>query len=101
MSQCLKSTLGTIVVVDRMVKVLLKTIVQSNAELAAEQEKALVATTDVANTRISGINALAADTLATVDGLKSVIMELIPAVISINERQDTIEQVSQSSNLNE
>ena len=59
---------------DRMIKVLLKTVMQSNAEVAAEQEIAVVAATTLAVSRMGGINVLAEDTSATLNGLRSAIV---------------------------
>jgi hypothetical protein len=60
--------------VEQMLKVLLKTIVQSNAEVAAGQEMALMATTGLATSRMNGINSLAEDTSATLNELKGSIV---------------------------
>jgi hypothetical protein len=73
-SHSLKTTLGTIANVDQILKVLVKTVVQSNAEVAAGQEMTLVATSDLAAFRMNGINALAEVTSATLNDLKSAIV---------------------------
>lgn len=59
---------------NQMMKAFLKTIFQSNEEVAAGQEMALVATTDHAASRMNGINALAEDTSATLNELKDAIV---------------------------
>jgi hypothetical protein len=94
-SYSIKTAKGSTIDLQRMVKVLLDTVMKSNADVAAGQEQALAATTDLANSRMTDINAMAGDTVATLRGLRNVVMDqLLPAVISINERQDSIEQVS-------
>ena len=77
-----------------MVKVLLETVMQSNADVAVGQEQALAATTELANSRMAGINALAEDIIVTLQSLSAIVMDqLLPAVISTNERQGSLEQV--------
>lgn len=57
-----------------MLKVLIDTVIQSNAEIAAEQEHALAATTDLANSRLTGVNVLAEETYTTMNRLNSAIV---------------------------
>lgn len=55
-------------------KVLLQATFQSNAEMAAEQEKMVIATTDLAASRITGLNDLADDTSVTLASMKNAIV---------------------------
>jgi hypothetical protein len=83
--------------VQRMMKVLLDTVLASNAEVAAGQEQALAATTDLTISRMADINTVTEETLATIHGLSMVIKDqLLPSVISISERQYAIDQVGPS-----
>jgi hypothetical protein len=70
----LTSTLGNIKDLEQMMKVLLTTIVQSNAEVAAGQEASLVATADLADSRMNEINMLAENTATTLNGLKGAVV---------------------------
>lgn len=111
-SYSVKAARGSIVDLERMMQVLLKTVIQSNAEMAAEQQKAAIATTDLAASRMTGLNALAEDTSLTLSYMKDAIVcpshwycgiyltfeqdQLIPTIIELKERQDATEQVSHS-----
>jgi hypothetical protein len=78
-----------------MLKVLVETAIASNAEVAAVHEQALAATTELTTVRMSDINGLAENAIATMGDLKSVLLDhILPAVVSINDRQDAVEQVS-------
>lgn len=55
----LRSILGNAGDIQRMMKTVVDTVLQSNAEMAAAQEQALVATSGTAKSRLEDINALA------------------------------------------
>lgn len=97
MSSSIKTAKGSTIDLQRMLKVLVETTMRSNAELAAEQQMALAATADLANSRMAGYNEMAEETLTTMDGLRGIILDqILPAVITISERQDVTEKVSRS-----
>ena len=58
----------------QMLKVFLKTVVQSNADVAASQDMVVAATTNLAASRMDGINSLAGDTSVTLNQLRSAIV---------------------------
>lgn len=116
MGSTLKQIVSISVDLQRMLQNFRDTVLQSTAEVAAEQELALVANADLATARMTGINSLAEDATATLTRLTIGIVspgawyqynpfltkqqdKLIPAVMFISERQDVIEKVSHSLTL--
>lgn len=69
------------------------TVLQSNAEMAAAQESALVTTSGVAKSRLEDINALAENAESSFERLTYAIDLLIPVITSMSDRQDTLDQV--------
>lgn len=68
------------------------TVLQSNAEMAAAQEQALVATSGNAKSRLENINALAENAESSFERLTYAIDLLIPVITSMSDRQDTLDQ---------
>ena len=62
---------------DQLIKALHNTALQSNAEAAAKQEVAIVATANLAASRMDAINALAEDTFVSLKDLTSAIVGLL------------------------
>ena len=116
MGSTLKQTVSISVDLQRILKNFRNTVLQGTAEVAAEQELVLLANTDLVTAHITGINSLVEDVAATVTRLNIAIVslkawyrhgpfltkqqdKLLPAVMSISERQDAIEKVSHSLTL--
>jgi len=57
-----------------MLRNLVETVIQSNAEVAAEQEQALMVTTSHAKSQMEDLNQLAAETGASITELKESIV---------------------------
>ena len=69
MGSTLKQIVSISVDLQRMLQNFRDTVLQSTAEVAAEQELALVANADLATARMTGINSLAEDATATLTRL--------------------------------
>lgn len=79
--------------IQRVMKNVVDTVLQSNAEMAAAQESALVTTSGVAKSRLEDINALAENAESSFERLTYAIDLLIPVITSMSDRQDTLDQV--------
>lgn len=69
-----KNSLGSAMDLQRMLRTLVETVVQSNAEMAAGQEQALAITTSRAKSQIEELNILAGETGASIAELKQSIV---------------------------
>ncbi|CAD6449326.1 d4c2e595-a039-4705-b477-c40f1496fb1f [Sclerotinia trifoliorum] len=88
----LRSILGSTGDIQRVMKNVVDTILQSNAEMAAAQERALVATSGTAKSRLEDINALAENAESSFERLSYAIDLLIPVITSMSDRQDNLDQ---------
>ncbi|KAI9640626.1 hypothetical protein NHQ30_010925 [Ciborinia camelliae] len=91
-ASALRSILGSTGDIQRVMKNVVDTVLQSNAEMAAAQEQALVATSGTAKSRLENINALAENAESSFERLTYAIDLLIPVIISMSDRQDTLDQ---------
>lgn len=80
----------------RMIRNLVSTMVQSNAEMAAEQEHAISVTTNNLKSSLGGINELVAENEGRLVNIHDVVMLMATTVENLVERQNAIEQVSNS-----
>ncbi|PQE25448.1 nuclear membrane fusion Kar5 protein [Rutstroemia sp. NJR-2017a BBW] len=90
----MKSILGGFGDIQRMMQTVADAVMHSNAEMAAAQEQALVATSATAKSRLVDINALASYTEASFERLNNAIDLLIPVMVSMGERQDALDKAS-------
>ncbi|KAG9245100.1 hypothetical protein BJ878DRAFT_541623 [Calycina marina] len=88
----IKTSIGSTLDLQRLLRNLVETVMASNADLAASQEQALSATTNRAKAEMEDLNALAGDTGATIAELK----EAIATIRSIGERQDSVDKRSEA-----
>ncbi|KAK6602311.1 hypothetical protein H4I95_07413 [Botrytis cinerea] len=91
-ASALRSILGSTGDIQRVMKNVVDTVLQSNAEMAAAQEQALVATSGNAKSRLENINALAENAESSFERLTYAIDLLIPVITSMSDRQDTLDQ---------
>jgi hypothetical protein len=70
----MKSILGGFGDIQRMMQTVVDAVMNSNAEMAAAQEQALVATSATAKSRLDDINALASNTEASFERLNNAIV---------------------------
>ncbi|CZR51965.1 uncharacterized protein PAC_01842 [Phialocephala subalpina] len=83
--------------VMRMFKLSMQTVIQRNAEMAAEQEQALATTTNSFQNRVGAVNAIVGETEASVLVMQDALQQLIPMVMALHERQDALEQKAQAA----
>ncbi|KAF8864833.1 hypothetical protein BDZ45DRAFT_494583 [Acephala macrosclerotiorum] len=83
--------------VMRMFKLSMQTVIQGNAEMAAEQEQALTSVTNSLQQRVGGINVVVGETGASVLAIQDALQQLIPMVMTLHERQDALEQKAQAA----
>lgn len=95
---------------QRMLKNLVDMVIQSNAEMAAEQQKALTINTHGTKSHLESLNSLAVETEATIAEVRQSMVSnalinlsifsnksqilLMPVIQSLSERQDALDQVS-------
>ncbi|KAJ8062796.1 hypothetical protein OCU04_008054 [Sclerotinia nivalis] len=91
-ASALRSILGSTGDIQRVMKNVVDTVLQSNAEMAAAQEQALVATSGTAKSRLEDINALAENAESSFERLTYAIDLLIPVITSMSDRQDNLDQ---------
>ena len=68
---------------QRMLRTLVETVIQSTAEVAAGQEQALMLTTNHAKSHLEGLNELAGETGANLAELKESIVSYIQKVVCL------------------
>lgn len=87
----------------------MQTVLQGNAEMAAEQEKALTTATNSFQRRVGEVNSVISETEASVLVIQDALVssfniyrepvsdlpqqQLVPMVIALHERQNTLEEV--------
>ncbi|KAG4032619.1 hypothetical protein MFRU_006g00890 [Monilinia fructicola] len=91
-ASALRSILGSTGDIQRVMKNVVDTVLQSNAEMAAAQEHALMATSGTAKSKLEVINALAGNAESSFERLTHAIDLLIPVITSMSDRQDTLDQ---------
>ncbi|TGO46788.1 hypothetical protein BOTNAR_0565g00050 [Botryotinia narcissicola] len=91
-ASALRSILGSTGDIQRVMKNVVDTVLQSNAEMAAAQEQALVATSGTAKSKLEKINALAENAESSFERLTYAIDLLIPVITSMSDRQDNLDQ---------
>ncbi|QSZ36144.1 hypothetical protein DSL72_007269 [Monilinia vaccinii-corymbosi] len=91
-ASALRSVLGSTGDIQRVMKNVVDTVLQSNAEMAAAQQQAFVVTTGTAKSRLEAINALAGNAESSFERLTYAIDLLIPVITSMSDRQDTLDQ---------
>ncbi|KAB8293793.1 hypothetical protein EYC80_009277 [Monilinia laxa] len=91
-ASALRSILGSTGDVQRAMKNAVDTVLQSNAEMAAAQKQALMATSGTARSKLEVINALAGNAESSFERLTYAIDLLIPVITSMSDRQDTLDQ---------
>jgi hypothetical protein len=98
---------------QRMLKSLVDMVIQSNAEMAFEQQKALSINTHGTKSQLESLNSLAVETEGTMAEVRQSMVSnaliklsiisnnsqllLIPVIQSLSERQDALDQVKPSS----
>jgi len=98
---------------QHMLKSLVQVVTQSTEEVAAGHEQALQVTTNLAKSEMKELGILARETGATIAELKDSIVSdiarvlmhqltskrlLFPAIVSLGERQDSLDKVSKQLN---
>lgn len=76
-SEYVKSSLGSSIDLQRLLRTLVETVIQSNAEVAAGQEQALAVTTNQAKSQMEDLNILAGETGANIAELKASIVSVL------------------------
>ncbi|KAH8601289.1 hypothetical protein B0O99DRAFT_736507 [Bisporella sp. PMI_857] len=90
----IKTTIGSTKDLQRILRNLIESLMQSNAEIAASRERALSVTTNRAKSEMEDLSLLAGETGAAIAELKDSIWSLLPAITSLGMRQDALDKRS-------